>query len=132
MRDGASPSEIYHDAQKARMRIGRRDSRREPVLAGADETPTLRQQKFFYCQSSRLRVRAHGFIAAAPSRHDIERALNVVCMNSENIGGESVFFNFCTRRYRSFRRFFHLRARLLLPRRMKCFARSHISLSTLP
>jgi len=66
------------------------------------------------------------------SRDDIERALSVVWAKSGNIYGTSVFFKIFKRRYRSLRRFFHRRARFSLRRRMKCFARSHIALSTLP
>src|SRR5256885_10916491 len=38
-----------------------RDSRENPVLASEDEAGRRRTRKFFYCQTSRLRVRAKRF-----------------------------------------------------------------------
>ena len=63
------------------LRIGRCDSSENSVLAGADETFARNPRKFFYCQNSRLRVRATRLPAAPVRRDDVARALRVENVN---------------------------------------------------
>ena len=77
---------VHHNGEVSRARSPLRgcesaagDSRKKPVLASADETRSRSARKFFYCQKSRLRVRAGRFSAtsrrATASR--ARRSLNV-------------------------------------------------------
>jgi hypothetical protein len=77
---------VHHNREVSRARSvprrcesAARDSIKKPVLASADETRSRSARKFFYCQKSRLRVRAGRFSATsrrvAASR--ARRSLNV-------------------------------------------------------
>ena len=100
------------------LRIGHCDSSESSVLAGADETFARNPRKFFYCQNSRLRVRATRFPAARVRRDDVARALRVENVNQENSCAAGVSCNIDKCRCRSLLHF-------LLRVRTRCGACDH-------
>src|SRR6266536_407426 len=92
------------------LRIGRRDSSKNSVLASADETLAPYPRKFFYCQNSRLRVRAARFRATRISGEDADRMSRTENVNQINSCGTGISFNVDKCRWRSLLPFSHHRS----------------------
>jgi hypothetical protein len=118
--------------RKCAPRISHSDSRKKPDLASADETRSRRARKFFYCQKSRLRVRAALFRPTSIGVLAVGRIAIIECAHIENTCGTSVSCNTddCPRRV--FARISHRRARTLRCRRRAHVARLCVGASTLP
>src|SRR5437868_4569708 len=67
-----------------------RNSRENPVVASEDEAGRRRTRKFFYCQTSRLRVRAKPFQAPLKRHDDITDALTVECVSTKATGAQAI------------------------------------------
>src|SRR5258708_40105356 len=117
---------------KPRARISIGDSLKKPVLASADETSGAWARKFFYCQKSRLRVRATHFWPQSASRDDMDCALIVECARCENTCGTGASWNIDNRRLRFFAHSSHRGANGLPHCRLTRATRSHFGASTLP
>jgi hypothetical protein len=113
-------------------RIGFRDSSKNSVLASGDETLGRYPRKFFYCQNSRLRVRAARFRARRVSRGDVVRALRIENVNQRNSCGTGISCNIDKCRCRSLLHFLHHRANALSRLRSSRVARVDVAASTLP
>jgi hypothetical protein len=117
---------------KPRRESAGRDSLKNPVLASRDETRSPQARKFFYCQISRLRVRARRFQLSPRTRKRIDCKSMVEGLGDGNTCGMGTSCYVDNRRYRFFAHYSHRHANVLRCCRSARAPCPGIAMSTLP
>jgi hypothetical protein len=108
------------------------DSGKNPRLASGDETPRRCLRKFFYCQKSRLRVRASAIRTDFWMPREIDRATIVDIANTKTTTVQGDSCNLAKMTSISPADFSHRGANAFALLRLPCVARARLEASILP